>query len=208
MLDEFASFGIEVNFDCTPLRETVIFDPTGAAHTHRSSRPLYYLVRRGPGAGTLDSGLRTQAARAGVTIRFHEASRHLPDGGIVAAGPHSGDAIAVGYVFNTGMPDGAYGAVADLLAPKGYAYVLVHGGRGTVASTIFEDFHNEKGYLANTVEFFQQKVGLTMRNASPFGHERLHVHSRHEIERMLSGDCRRRDHAGELLSGAPRGVQS
>jgi flavin-dependent dehydrogenase len=75
----------------------------------------------------------------------------------------------VGYVFDTDMPDGAYGAVADLLAPKGYAYVLVHGGRGTVASTIFDDFHNEKKHLAHTVEFFQRKVGLTMRNARRFG---------------------------------------
>jgi flavin-dependent dehydrogenase len=169
VLDECASFGIEANFDCAPLRETVIFDPTGGAHTYRTSRPLYYLVRRGPGAGTLDSGLRAQAERAGVTIRFGEASRHLPEGGIVAAGPHSADAIAVGYVFDTDMADVAYGAVADQLAPKGYAYVLVHGGRGTVASTIFEDFHNEKTYLARTVEFFRQKVGLTMRNARRFG---------------------------------------
>ena len=169
VIEELASFGVEETFDCTPIRETVIFDPTGRAHTYRTSRPLYYLVRRGPGAGTLDSGLRAQAERVGVTIRFGEAIRHLPDGGIVAAGPHDGDAIAVGYVFDTDMVDGSYGAVADRLAPKGYAYVLVHGGRGTVASTIFEDFHNEKKYLAETVEFFEQQVGLTMRSARRFG---------------------------------------
>ena len=169
VLDELASFGIEPNFDYTPLRETVIFDPTGVAHVYRTSRPLYYLVRRGPGAGTLDSGLRAQAERAGVTIRFGDAMRHLPEGGIVAAGPHDAEAIAVGYVFDTDMADGAYGAVADRLAPKGYAYVLVDGGRGTVATTLFEDFHNEKTYLAHTVDFFEQKVGLTMRNARRFG---------------------------------------
>ena len=169
VIDELASFGIEANFDCTPLCETVIFDPTGRPHTYRTSRPLYYLVRRGPGVGTLDSGLRAQAERAGVTIRFNEASRHLPQGGIVTAGPHSPNAIAVGYVFETDMPDGAYGAVAARLTPKGYAYVLAHGRRGTVATTLFEDFHNEKTYLARTVEFFERNVGLAMRNPRRFG---------------------------------------
>ena len=169
VLEELAAFGVEVNFDRSSFRETVIFDPEGRAHTYRTSQPLYYLIRRGPGRGTLDSGLRAQAEHAGVVIRFGEACRHLPDGGIVADGPHGADAVAVGYVFDTDMSDGAYAAVGDHLAPKGYAYVLVHRGRGTVASTIFEDFHNEKAYLAHTVDFFQQKVGLAMRNARRFG---------------------------------------
>jgi flavin-dependent dehydrogenase len=169
VLEELGSLGIDVNFDCTPCRETVIFDPAGRAHTYRTAQPLYYLVRRGPGPGTLDRGLRAQAERAGVAIQFGHASRHLPEGGIVAQGPHGADVIAVGYVFDTEMPEGVYGAVAERLAPRGYAYVLVHGGRGTVASTIFDDFHNEKTSLARTVEFFERQIGLVMRNPRRFG---------------------------------------
>ena len=169
VLEELASLGVDVNFEATPFHETVVFDPAGRAHTYRTSVPDYYLIRRGPGQGTLDSGLRSQAEAAGVTIRLGEACRHLPNGGIVAEGPHAADAIAVGYVFDTDMADGAYAAVADRLAPKGYAYVLVRGGRGTVASTIFDDFHNDKAHLAHTVDFFQRQIGLAMRNPRRFG---------------------------------------
>ena len=169
VLEELASFGIEVNFECTPIRETIVFDPAACAHTYRSAEPLYYLVRRGPGPGTLDSGLREQAERAGVTIRFGEQYRDLPGDGIFAGGPRRPCAIAVGYVFDTTMSDGAYGAISDSLAAKGYSYLLVHAGRGTVASTIFEDFHQEKAYLARTVAFFERHAGLVMCNARRFG---------------------------------------
>ena len=169
VLEELASFGIEVNFACTPVRETIVFDPSGWPHRYRSSQPLYYLVRRGPAPGTLDCGLREQAERAGVTIRFGEEYRHPPGEGIFAAGPRRPSAIAVGYIFDTAMPDGAYGAISDSLAAKGYSYLLVHAGRGTVASTIFEDFRHQKAYLARTVDFFEQHAGLVMRNARRFG---------------------------------------
>jgi flavin-dependent dehydrogenase len=169
VLDELTALGIDVTFECAPYSETVVFDPEGRAHTCRSAQPLYYLVRRGPGHGTIDCALRSQAERCGVEIRFGEARRHLPEGGIVADGPHRADAIAVGYVFETDMADGAYGVVSDRLALKGYSYVLVRGGRGTLASTIFQDFHNEKTYLARTVDFFQGAIGLRMRNARRFG---------------------------------------
>lgn len=42
--------------------------------------------------------------------------------------------IAAGHVFDTGMPDGAWLAPGPEVAPGGYAYLLVHVGRGTVAS--------------------------------------------------------------------------
>jgi len=169
VLDELSSFGLDLTFEHTPFRETTIFDPTGRPHRYASAKPLYYLVRRGPGAGTLDTALEAQARASGVEIRFEDAQPHLPDGGIVAAGPRGSDAIAVGYTFDTDAADAAYGAVGDRLAAKGYAYLLVQGGRGTVAACLFDDFHHERTYLERTVGFFQDQVGLEMRNLRRFG---------------------------------------
>jgi len=169
VVDELASFGIAIDFDHTPFRETVVFDPAGRAHRYRSPRPLYYLVRRGSGPGTLDASLEAQALASGVEIRFGDPRPHLPEGGIVAAGPRGSDAIAVGYVFETDAEDAAYGAVSDHLATKGYAYLLVQGGRGTVAACLFDDFHNERAYLERTVAFFQDRVDFEMRNPRRFG---------------------------------------
>ncbi|MHB8525301.1 MAG: NAD(P)/FAD-dependent oxidoreductase [Candidatus Acidiferrales bacterium] len=169
VLEELCRIGIEGAFDHTPFREMVIYDPEGREYIFRSSEPLFYLVRRGPASGMLDAGLKNQAIECGVEIRFQDACHHLPEGGIVAQGPRGSDAIAVGYTFETDMADGAFGAVSDQLAPKGYSYLLVHKGIGTIASGIFEDYHNDKKYLQATVDFFQKKTGVKMRNSRHFG---------------------------------------
>jgi len=169
VLDDLGSFGIEATFEHTAFRECVFFDPGGEPHECRSNEPLWYLVRRGPDAGTLDQALKTQALAAGVEIRFEQDVAHLPEGGIVAHGPRRPDAIAVGYVFPTDRADGAFGAVSDDLAPGGYAYLLTCGGRATLATCLFDDFHNDKHYLARTVEFFERHVGITLRDATRFG---------------------------------------
>src|SRR5581483_2452001 len=99
VLEELESLGIEPTFEYTPFRECVFFDPDGRDHVCRSLRPLWYLVRRGVDAGTLDQSLKAQAVAAGVDIRFGETMEHLPEGGIIAHGPRRVDAIAVGYTF-------------------------------------------------------------------------------------------------------------
>jgi flavin-dependent dehydrogenase len=126
-------------------------------------------VRRGPGPGTLDAALKQQALAAGVEIRFREPCARLPEGGIVAGGPRAADTIAIGYVFETDRADGIFAVLSDSLAPKGYAYLLICGGRGTVAACLFDDFHNERLYLERTVDFFRKQAGFAMRNPVRFG---------------------------------------
>lgn len=169
VLEELAGIGIEPGFEHVPFREQVCFDPDGREYVFRSCRPFYYLVRRGPDPGTLDSALKDQALAAGVEIRWHDAVTHLPNGGVVAQGPRAADAIAVGWVFETDMADGAFAAVRDDLAPSGYAYLLAHGGRGTLATCMFDDFHNEKEYLDRALDFFRSRVTFRMERARRFG---------------------------------------
>ncbi|HEU5261559.1 MAG TPA: NAD(P)/FAD-dependent oxidoreductase [Gemmatimonadales bacterium] len=169
VIDELASLGIDPAFDHTPIREAVVFDPRNHVHTYRSPRPLFYLVRRGAGGGTLDSSLKSQALTQGIEIGFGEPRRHFPEGGVVAEGPHGSDAIAVGYVFATTAADGAYAAISDRLAPKGYSYLLLIQGRGIIASCMFDHFHNESLYLERTVAFFRENVGFVMTGPQRFG---------------------------------------
>jgi len=169
VLDELATLGIEPGFEHHPFYELVGFDPKGQAHHFRSPKPLFYLVHRGSEAGSLDVALKQQALAAGAQIHFNQTAQHFPQGGIVTVGPHRADAIAAGYLFETDMADGAYAAVSDRLAPKGYAYLLVHAGRGTLATCMFADFHNERRYVERCVEFFQQQVGVRMKAPRRFG---------------------------------------
>ncbi|HEV2387057.1 MAG TPA: hypothetical protein VGS20_07345 [Candidatus Acidoferrales bacterium] len=169
VLEELSQIGIESSYKHTPFRELVIYDPEGREHIYRSPEPFFYLVRRGPDPGMLDASLKDQAIASGIEIRFREPWHHLPEGGVVAQGPRGSDAIAVGYVFETDMADGAFGAISDRLAPKGYSYMLVRNGFGTIASAIFEDYHNEKKYLDATVQFFRKQTGVIMTNERHFG---------------------------------------
>lgn len=169
VLEELESLGIETSFEYTPFREVTCFSPDGTPREFRSELPLFYMVRRGNEDACLDVALKQQALKAGVEIRFGEKRHHLPNGGIVAQGPRRADAIAVGYLFETDMADCAYAVVSDELAAKGYAYLLICKGRGTLASCLFDDFHNEAHYLEACVEFFTDKVGVQMINPRRFG---------------------------------------
>ncbi|GMR07927.1 MAG: hypothetical protein BMS9Abin26_0932 [Gammaproteobacteria bacterium] len=169
VLDELASIGIKTNFSATPFCEVVLFDPEGREHIYRSAKPMAYIVHRGATSGALDTGLKEQALAAGAEIRFAETRRQLPAGGIEAGGPHEADAIGVGYLFDTDMADGAYVALSNQLAPGGYAYLLIQGGRGTLMSWMYADFHNEKQYLERCQDFFRARMKLNMRNPQRTG---------------------------------------
>jgi flavin-dependent dehydrogenase len=67
------------------------------------------------------------------------------------------------------MADGAYAVLSDELAPKGYAYLLVCNGRGTLASCLFDDFHHEHAYVERCRTFFEEHVGVRMQNPHRFG---------------------------------------
>ena len=164
VLDELAGLGLQPTFE-----QQVCYDPDGGEYILRSPEPFYYLVRRGTGPGTLDQALKEQALAAGVEIRFQTSVQQLPEGGVVVQGPRSADVIAVGYRFETDRADGVFGVVNDRLASKGYSYLLINQGRATLASCMFEDFHNEKVYLERTLEFFRDKVGFEMKNPQRFG---------------------------------------
>ncbi|HEY0782977.1 MAG TPA: NAD(P)/FAD-dependent oxidoreductase, partial [Thermoanaerobaculia bacterium] len=169
VLEQLREVGIAPSFQAVPFREQTCFGPDGRAHIFRSPRPFYYLVSRGPGVGTLDRALKEQALAAGAEIRFGETVRQPAAGTVVSWGPRRADCIAVGYLFETDLPDGAFGALDDRLAPRGYGYLLVHQGRATLATFLFHDFRNQAVYLERMVEFFRDRLGFTLRNARRFG---------------------------------------
>ncbi len=169
VLEELSSIGIAPTFDHVPIRDGVFFDSDGRERRIRSDRPAFYLVRRGVGPGTLDQSLKTQALAAGVRIRFREASEIPPEGGIHTPGPERCDALDVGYVFETDMADGVFAVLSERLAPKGYAYLLVCRGWGTVAACLFDGYAQARTYRELAREFFEKHAGLRMRNARVFG---------------------------------------
>jgi len=168
VLEELEAIGIAPTFEHAPIREGVFFDSDGRERVVRSERPAFYLVRRGAAGGTLDQALKAQALAAGVRIRFGQSPRITAENAIRTPGPSRCDALDVGYVFRTDMPDGVFAALAERLAPKGYAYLLICRGWGTVASCLFDDYGRAREYRELAREFFERRAGLRMRDARAF----------------------------------------
>lgn len=163
------SLGITTDFRMLPCRQGTAFDAWGQAYAVHSEEPLFYMVERGPGPDTLDIVLLHQAMGLGVDVRFNSRVRRVQGPGIFATGPKAADAIAVGYHFDTRMPDGFWAICDDDLAPQGYAYLLVMDGKGTVKSCMFTGFKQEALYVRRTVEAFKRLVGLEMIDPRPHG---------------------------------------
>ncbi|MBI1213488.1 MAG: NAD(P)-binding protein [Alphaproteobacteria bacterium] len=169
VLAELRSAGINTDFENIPVSVGTAFDGRANSYRLSSAEPLYYLVRRGSNQGCLDDALLNQALALGVDVRFGDRARTADDATVLAIGPRTADAIAVGYVFDTTMADGSWLALDDRLAPLGYSYLLVYGGKGTVATCIFKGFREEAEYVARTVRFFREHTDLVMKNPRPFG---------------------------------------
>jgi len=169
VLDELGEMELTTAFVHRACREGTAFDAWGQAYPVRSRAPLFYMVERGPGPGSLDTALLEQALALGVEVRFGSRLEELAGPGILAVGPKAADAIAVGYHFETDRDDGFWAICDEALAPQGYAYLLIMNGRGTVKSCMFTGFKQEGAYVARTVEAFRRLTGIEMRNARPHG---------------------------------------
>jgi len=169
VLEELAAAGIEATFEHHAVSQGTIYDSRGRSYPVQGRQPLFYLVRRGAGEGCLDHALLHQTVAAGADVRFEDRAKQVQGITVLAIGPRFADAIAVGYLFETDMADGSWLILDNRLAPLGYAYLLIHRGRGTVASCLFTGFKGQADHVERTVAAFRARVGLQMRNPRPFG---------------------------------------
>lgn len=162
VLSVLAKQGITTDFAALPCYKGIAYDYKQRKYEIKSDKPLFYMLERGPGPNTLDTALLNQVQALGVDVRFNSRLKTIQHQGIMAGGPKAADAISAGYHFKTTMPDGYWVICDDDIAPKGYAYLLVMSGMGTVKTCIFEQFKHEKKYVERTVSAFETLLGLEM----------------------------------------------
>jgi len=148
--------GIGEDFAFRSYNRIVAFDANLERTVLQSERPFFYLVERGTNRGSLDRWLIEAARESGVEVLFNKRVERLEKRGIVGTGPKAADAIARGIIFNTEMEDIAAAILDDRLAPKGYAYLLIHNGKGTMATCMFREFQREKECFERTLEAFRR----------------------------------------------------
>ena len=169
VLDQLRKIGLKINFQCVPYYGGVVYGPDRERLEVNSDTPLFYLVRRGQVADSLDMGLKAQALDAGVEILFGRRMEKIAPGTITAIGPKGADAIAKGVTFDTDLPDQAVGIFDDRLSPGAYSYLIVCRGRATLATVLIRNYKNVNFYFERTLETFHALIPFEMRNSLEFG---------------------------------------
>jgi len=186
VVDHLNQMNIAINFDCTPFLRISVFNGTRNWEFH-NSKPAFYLIKRGSGAGCLDSGLKSQALEAGVTLHLKETLAE-EQADIVATGAQKKDIFAVdkGIVFKTVLPDTAIGLVNDDAAFKGYSYLLAANGYGCMCTVLFDKFETINRCLQETRRIFSAMCDLDIKEPhSVGGIGSFTVHNRFEKEKRL-----------------------
>lgn len=167
-LELIKSYGIDLNFDITPSDSFKVCGPKREAKNFKSERIIYYLIQRGIEEGNLDHGLYNQAIKSGVKIFFN--IKELPeDIDILATGPSKASAIILGYNFKTDYENTHLMLCDNNLAPRGYAYLLIVNGAGTLATAFMTDDKNPNEYLENTLKAVQDIYHFEMNDVKKFG---------------------------------------
>lgn len=167
--DLLKEIGIETNFLCVPYHGGIIYAPEMKLVEMKLERPIFYLVKRGTMAGTLDMGLKEQALSLGVELLFNHRLDKFAGKAIVGTGPKGADAVAIGIAFETKMKDQAVAVLDDNIAPKGYAYLLVNQGYGTMVTVLYREYGKENVYFDRMMRFFKDTLSPDIQNERKFG---------------------------------------
>ena len=154
-------------FECRPIHQFEVFDSRGDCHPVTSSRPIFYLVKRGCQPGALEYALKQQALESGVTFQYNQ--RRVPqEVDVWAVGAqHRGQFLGAGLRFRTRHPDTVRLLISASHAPRAYAYLFIVDGKGTLSVTLTRDFASARAYLCRSLEFFSRVSPLDMQDVRP-----------------------------------------
>jgi flavin-dependent dehydrogenase len=169
ILQELTAMGLRLNFVYAPYTDGLLLTPRGEIITVRSDKATFYLVSRGNAPETLDSGLKRQAEECGVILKFGRRIDTYQGRVIVATGPKGADIVASGITFETDAPDMAAIVFDDSVAPKGYGYLMIRQGKGTLATVLFRELRKARQYRTACIELFKNRLNVNIFSPRKFG---------------------------------------
>jgi flavin-dependent dehydrogenase len=179
ILQELQTYNIQQNYFVAPFRTMYLTDGS-TTFPATSSRPLFYLVKRGLSSDSLDQGLKHQALDLNVEIHYNNhKNEHGAD--IVATGPSTKKVTAIGkgIIFETDHDDIAMALVNKEASYKGYSYLLISQGQGTMLTICMHPCENIHAYWKKTYDLYQHLTQLKItnpRNTGGFGTFHLNAH--------------------------------
>ena len=161
------AWGIDLDGALRPCRELWLCDRR-RLRPIRSPEPLFYLVRRGPEGGSLEGELLRMALEAGVDVRlgqtFEPGAAQLE-----AMGPSRSHRMCAeaGFHFETRSSDLAAALVDREATPRGYAYLLVREGEGSLCVVRFDGLPVASGQLEQCEALLRRQIDVEVRQRRP-----------------------------------------
>jgi len=168
---DMPSFFDEAGFDFNqittyPITRFMVHTQHNKPTPIHQNQPFFYMVKRGAEPTDLDHQLYLQCSRMGV--QFELGNKAPENCHINATGTQKAAAYIQGINFNTQMNDQVHLLLGHQFAPKGYAYLIIIDGKGTLATAYKKPKNSEIDLLENAKEYFGS-VGIRIKNGQSFG---------------------------------------
>ena len=168
--NKMSSFFSQAGFDFNqvssyPISKFMIHTNSFLPFTIKQNRPFFYMVRRGSSSKDLDTQLFKQCEAVGV--QFELGVKAPEDCHILATGTRKAAAYIHGINFITDREDQVHLLLGHEFAPKGYAYLIILNGQGTLATAYKKQRGKELNLLNNCLDYFQS-YGIVISNGSHF----------------------------------------
>ena len=122
-----------------------------------SPEPFFYIVSRGTANTSIDNYMANICRRNKVQFKFGKALAR-EDADIYATGMGRAAAFIRGAAIRTDQPDQVHLLLGNAFAPSGYAYLIINGGCGTIATAYKKD-SGKADPLRASIDYFRD-IGL------------------------------------------------
>ena len=131
-----------------------------------SKKPFFYMVKRGSNDLDFDSQLFKQCKD--LDVQFELGTKAPNDCSIIATGTKKAAAYIRGINFKSNLSNQVHLLLGNQFAPKGYAYLIILNGQGTLASAFKKQKRKNQNILENCLTYFKS-AGIDIHGGNQFG---------------------------------------
>ena len=169
--DNISSFFYKIGFDYSKIKSHPVYKFKVHVLNEepllvKNKEPFFYLVKRGEKNNDFDNQLYQQCLDVGVDFRFNTIASNKCD--IIATGTRKASAYVCGSSFKTSEKNQVHLLLGHKFSPKGYAYLIICNGFGTIATAFKKVKNTNINYLYNCKEYFR-KLNIDISNEKDFG---------------------------------------
>lgn len=165
--DAFQYLGLNLSsLQSFPVSEFLVHCPPNDPIKISSPEPFFSIVSRGAHSHSIDQWLYKACMNKRVEIKLGETCS-LEKADIIATGCRKAAAYIQGGSFSTNLPDQVHLLLGSNFAPKGYAYLIIRNGKGTLAAAYKKPRSGAKNYVEETIAYFQ-RAGITIKLEDAF----------------------------------------